>query len=60
MPLFQVQDNDCPMFVVAADWAEAIAKWRAKHDADYDGVATKENWNPLGIHHICDDNELIL
>ena len=56
MPLFQVQDNDRPMYVVADDFQDAFSKWEK--------VIREENGGevgelPLGIMYICADVDLI-
>lgn len=56
MPLFHVQDDDRPAYVVADDFTEAIEKWRHAVAADNDG----ECFGPDGVSMICDDNELIV
>lgn len=59
MPLFQIQDSDCPMFVVAEDYNAALAKWIDKMSKDNE-CQPYEVELPRGIAHVCDDDELIL
>jgi len=59
MPLFQIQDSDCPMFVVADDYNDALGKWLDKLAKDNECPADEVE-GPRGIAHICDDDELIL
>jgi len=59
MPLYHVQDDDRPAFVVAEDYAEAINKWTQavalEEDLDPESID-----DPLGIALICDTDQLIL
>jgi hypothetical protein len=56
--LFHVQDSDRPMYVVASDWKDAIDKWKdcVAHENDMEPRDVDE---PLGIHMVCDDDDLI-
>lgn len=62
MPLFHVQDNDRPMWVVAPTFSHALEKWAhviAKENGYEDaGIVLAEN-PPLGVNHVCDDNDLL-
>lgn len=56
MPLFHVQDSDRPMWIVGKDWHDALAQWKAQISAENDGDESE----PLGIQHVCDNDELIV
>ena len=58
MPLFQVQDADGDMWVVAKDFCEAEKKWR-KHVARENHMDVREVEDPRGIVFICHDSEFI-
>ena len=59
MKLFQVQDLDRPMYVVAVNWQDAIDKWGAK-------IREENPWEPdaevtpEGVNLICDAGDLLL
>ena len=57
MPLFQIQDDDRPAWVIAKDFAEAVHKWE-------NAVAKENNGNkgepPNGINRIAGDDEIIV
>lgn len=57
--LFHVKDSERPMFVIAADWSEALEAWRALIASENDGVLGPSE-NPLGIDHLCSSDELLL
>lgn len=57
MPLFQIQDDDRPGFVVAKDYAEAIKKWSAAVLKENEDVDTGP---PRGVSIVCDDRDLIV
>ena len=57
MPLFHIQDDDRPAWVVAPNYADALSKWST--------AVAKENQGeigppPNGIQFVCDDAELIV
>lgn len=59
MPLFKIQDDDRPMWVAAADYADAIASWFV--------IVAKENElpiaevePPMGVQYICNNYELVV
>lgn len=54
--LFQVQDNERPMYLVATDWAQALDGWRRIIAAENDGEVIE----PQGITLVCDSDELVL
>jgi hypothetical protein len=71
--LYQVQDSDRPMWVVADSFEAALAAWRAviydenpcnlsredaNHDADCRG--THEVPQPMGVNFICEGDELLV
>ena len=55
MKLFNVQDSDRPMFVVATDWQNALDKWKAKVREENEGECDE----PQGIQLVCDEDELL-
>jgi len=60
MPLFHIQDNECPKWVVALNYANAVEKWKkkmAEENAPYDISEIEE---PQGVSYICDDEDLII
>lgn len=57
MPLFYVQDDDRPGYVVAENYADAERKWRAAVAEENDG---DDCGPPRGIAMLCEDNELIV
>jgi len=59
MPLYLVQDNDRPLYIVAKNYGEAENIWRkiiAKENDFGDDVVDAPN----GISFICNDMDLIL
>lgn len=56
MPLFHIQDDDRPAFVVADNFVEALRKWESAVADENDGEA----FDPEGISHIADDTDLIV
>lgn len=56
MPLFHVQDNDRPMYVVADNWQDAISRWQKVIEEENEGCAAEQ---PTGIVFVCTDNDLI-
>lgn len=59
MPLFQVQDDDRPMFVIASDWKGAIGLWSDQIRKE-NNMTADEVCEPNGITLICDDDALIV
>lgn len=57
--LFQIQDDDRPMWIVAEDWNEALAKWKAQiareNTCEFEDVA-----EPKSITLVCEHDDLIL
>ena len=59
--LFHIQDTDCPMYVIAKDWQEALEKWRSQLCDDADELTSdSREEQPQGIALIAEDDELIL
>jgi len=60
--LYRVQDDDRPMYVVAANYAEAVEKWRKFIFEDdpksYRKISDVED--PKGVQIICDKEDIIL
>lgn len=57
MLLYQIQDDDRPMFVMADSFSHALAKWRAKiqeenpdHNEAVDGA-----FDPQGVMFVSDE-----
>ena len=59
MPLYHVQDNDRPLWVMADDFAHAVRKWRTVIAAENE-QSFEETEEPQGVTLICDDNELVV
>ena len=57
MPLFHIQDNDRPGYVVAETYAEAESKWRKAVLNENDG---EDYGPPNGITLICTNRELMV
>ncbi len=55
--LYQVQDPDRPMFVVAPDYPAALEAWEAVIRDENDGEV---GGPPNGIHFVCPADELLL
>lgn len=58
MKLFNVQDSDRPMWVIADSYGHAVERWKV--------LVAKENdmWlddveDPQGVHFVCDHDELL-
>ena len=67
MPLFQIQDDDRPAFVVAETMQKALSIWaglvREENRDDPElghSLALPEPIYPKGISYIADDRELII
>lgn len=62
MPLFLVQDDDRPMYVIEESWEHALAKWRAfvawENKLIGDHALAMEG--PQGIQLICGDEDLLI
>jgi len=59
MPLFHVQDNDRPLWVIAKNYRDADLAWK-KVIAEENDMEIIDVENARGISFICDDNEIIL
>lgn len=57
MPLFHVQDQDRPGYVVADNFEHALEKWRSAMKRENDGDVGDE---PDGVAMVCDDEDLII
>jgi len=65
MKLFHVKDSDRPMFVVAADWQDALQLWKAKIEEENprpeDVMAS--DWvieEPQGIDFVAGADDLLI
>ena len=56
MPLFNIQDSDRPLWVVAKDWGDALEQWREQIIHENDGDVS----DPQGIQYVCDDDDLLI
>lgn len=58
MSLYQIQDNDRPLWVQAEDYGQAVAKWKIliafENDMEVDDVE-----DPQGVNFICDAEDFI-
>lgn len=59
MPLFQVQDADRPLYVIAEDFTMALNAWTACIAVE-NKMEEKDVEPPLGINYLCPNNDLIL
>lgn len=59
MPLFYVQDDDRPLFVLARDFADAEAKYRMVIKRENDGDDFQYE-PPKGINYVADDNDVVI
>lgn len=57
--LYYIQDNDAPKWVIAANWMEALQKWREIVALDNDQESCDVD-EPCGIHMVCKSDDLIL
>jgi hypothetical protein len=46
MPLFQVQDSDRPLWVVARDWHHAVQQWKDQIAIENNGDGRKKASKP--------------
>lgn len=58
LSLFQIQDDDRPMWVVAENWNDALAKWKAQIALE-NQLALSEVTEPKGILLVCEHNDLL-
>ena len=59
MPLYMVQDNERPLYVVGKDYGQAEYIWR-KIIAKENDLKIDEVESPNGISFICEDTDLVL
>lgn len=57
MKLFNVQDKERPMFVVAASFLDALARWTTLIQSENPGEDIEP---PQGVQFIADEDELLL
>ena len=57
MSLFYVQDSDRPLWIVAANWAEALLQWQEVIKRENNGECDD---GPQGIQYICPEDELVI
>lgn len=53
--LYHIQDSDRPMWVIAANWQDALEKWKTKIREENEGECDE----PEGIQRICDEDDLL-
>lgn len=58
--LYNVQDHDRPMWVVAEDWQAALDKWKAKIREENPFEEGEPEPDPQGIQFICAEDDLLL
>lgn len=56
--LYQIQDPDRPLWVIANDWRDALAKWRVRIRAENE-MKPEETCEPSGISLIAENDDLI-
>ena len=59
MPLFLIQDDDRPMYVVDKGWKAALESWR-KFIAMENEIHINEVEDPLGIQLVCKNDDLLI
>jgi hypothetical protein len=59
MPLYLIQDNDRPLWIVAKSYGQAEQVWK-KIVAQENEISLDEVESPKGINFICDDMDLVL
>jgi hypothetical protein len=55
MNLYEIQDHDRPMYVVAESWAAALAAWQAQIKIE-NNLLFDEIPNPEGIRFVCSND----
>jgi len=60
MPLFHVQDNERPAYVIAKDYGEACSKWKMAIAKENDIDPQEIIDEPMGIAYLSDDTDLIV
>ena len=58
MPLFHIQDDDRPLYVVAHDYNQAVAKWQKIVKDENDDI--EEPILPKAVALIADDHDLVI
>lgn len=58
MPLYFIQDNDRPLWVVAKDYGQAAYVWK-KIVAKENELPIDDVEDPYGIQYVCDDLQLV-
>jgi hypothetical protein len=56
MPLYQVQDPDRPLYVVAKDFGDAVRKWQRIISDENNG----DTGDPQGVVLLCKDDEIVI
>lgn len=55
MPLFQIQDDDRPVFVIAVNFEHALTRYetlvRSENDGEYEP--------PKGVAYLADDDDIL-
>ena len=59
MPLYNIQDNDRPLWIIARDYRKAEYIWK-KIIATENQITIDEVEPPLGISFVCDGLSLVL
>lgn len=63
MNLYEVQDSDRPMYVVAKSWADAIDRWKAEIEIENgmkSGTFATEMPEPDGIRLVCANTDMAM
>ena len=63
MPLFEIQDDDRPMFVVAENFDHALTKWKfliKSENKEMEDEGDDTWFLPNGVRLICADDKLLL
>ena len=64
MPLYHVQDDDLPLYVVAPDFHTALLAWQAamveKFTTEPSCSEDPGDYQPEGLCHVADDCELLI
>jgi hypothetical protein len=55
--LYHVQDGDRPMYVVAADWSDALRRWSAQIRKEDETMQPDEPVNPAGVALIAEGGD---
>jgi len=59
MNLYQVQDEDRPMYVVAESWEAAFDAWCEVVERE-NNMGSEDVVMPKGIVYVCDEHDLLL